>query len=141
MTHGVGPEPTTRQPASYRLAASTVVALGLAASGAALAQGETPLAPGDPGGLVCTVSGYDVIIRNNGTDPIASGASVEWSVPFARRDGNHVLTKDLVPGGRVFLNGALGSNFLSSKSACEAMLATQGAPPTTNSVIAPPSQT
>jgi hypothetical protein len=70
------------------------------------------------------VSGYDVIVHNTGTEAIASGRSVEWSVPFARVDGVHVLTSDLEPGARVFLAGALGSNFLSSKAACEASLAT-----------------
>lgn len=145
MTHDLGSQPTVRHPVSYRLAACAVIAIGLAASGAALAQeGATPAepAPAAPGGVACTVSGYDVIIRNNGTDPIASGASVEWSVPFARKEGSHALTKDLEPGGRIFLAGALGSNFLSSKAECEATLGAQAAQPATDGdVTPPPSQT
>ncbi len=145
MTHDPAPQPTTRHPVSYRLAACTVVALGLAALDTALAQeGPTPAepAPTESAGVACTVSGYDVIIRNNGTDPIASGASVEWSVPFARKEGSHALTKDLEPGGRVFLAGALGSNFLSSKAQCEATLGAQAAQPATDGdVTPPPSQT
>jgi hypothetical protein len=99
--------------------AGVAVTLGLLVSGAALAQ-----EPAD-GGVACSVSGYDVIIRNTGTDPIASGMAVNWSVPFARVEGSHALTAVLEPGGRVFLTGALGSNFLSSSAECAAGLAGQ----------------
>lgn len=143
MTHDLGSQPTVRHPVSYRLTACAVIATGLAASGIALAQEGATLAepaPAAPGGVACTVSGYDVIIRNNGTDPIASGASVEWSVPFARKEGSHALTKDLEAGGRVFLAGALGSNFLSSKVECEATLGAQAQPATDADFPSPPSQ-
>lgn len=100
-------------PSLSALPPGVTVALGLLIAGAALAQQE----PADPS-VACRVSGYDVIIRNTGTEPIASGVSVDWSVPFARMEGSHVLTAVLDPGARVFLNGALGSNFLSSSAEC-----------------------
>lgn len=99
------------------LPAGMAVMLGLIAGGA-LAQQEPFNA-----GVACSVSGYDVIIRNTGTEPIASGSAVNWSVRFARMEGSHVLTAVLEPGGRVFVNGALGSNFLSSSAECVAGLA------------------
>lgn len=121
MTETDARSPTTcrREPNRSRVPAGVAVAFGLLVSGAALAQ-----EPAD-GGVACSVSGYDVIIRNTGTDPIASGASVNWSVPFARVEGSHALTAVLDPGGRVFLTGALGSNFLSSSAECVAGLAGQ----------------
>src|SRR5687767_6883704 len=140
MSYCVVPQPNVRQPASCWLGVHAVVVFGLVVSSAVLAQeGVAPVepAPADASGVACTVSGYDVIIRNNGTDPIASGASVAWFVPFARMDGSHTLTKGLEPGGRVFLAGALGSNFLSSKAECEVTLGAQAAQPTTGDVLAP----
>ncbi|GLQ53955.1 hypothetical protein [Devosia nitrariae] len=134
MTNANARSPTTCRRVSDRatLSAGVAVTLWLLVSGAALAQepaGDAPAAttpgqqePGDPG-VVCSVSGYDVIIRNTGTDPIASGAAVNWSVPFARVEGSHALTAVLDPGGRVFLTGALGSNFLSSSAECVAGMA------------------
>ena len=113
------------------------VFLGLFLAGAALAQ-DASTTPAEPSGVTCTVSGYDVIIHNKGDAPIASGASVQWSVPFARKEGSHALIKDLEPGGRVFLAGALGSNFLSSKAECEATLGTAEVQPAPEGASPPP---
>jgi hypothetical protein len=151
MTHGAAQRPATRRTGQNRssLAAGIVFTLGPLVAGTALAQEKagdpvqatTPVEqePAAPGTVVCTVSGYDVIIHNKGGDPIASGASVEWSVPFARMDGIHVLTKDLELGGRMFLTGALGSNFLSSEAECEASLSTQASEPPAGDDVTLPS--
>lgn len=112
------PATCRREPKRATQLAGVTVTFALLAASSALAQEE----PADAG-VACSVSGYDVIIRNEGTDPIASGASVNWSVPFARMEGSHVLTAVLDPGGRVFLTGALGSNFLSSDAECVTGLA------------------
>jgi hypothetical protein len=103
-----------------------VVVLTLLLPGAALAQ---EVAGGDPAALTCTVLGYDVIIRNPGSDPIGSGASLEWSVPFARMEGSHVLTAELEPEGRLFLSGILGSNYLDAGAECTASVGDVVAPP------------
>lgn len=151
MTHGAAQQPATCRMGRNRsnLAAGIVFTLGPLVAGTALAQQKAgdpvqATTPAEqewtaPGAVTCTVSGYDVILHNNGTDPIASGASVDWSVPFARKDGSHVFTKDLEPEGRVFLTGALGSNFLSSKAECEASPGTQAAEPPTGDDVTSPS--
>jgi len=90
--------------------------------GTALAQDADEGHGVDPVPIACSVSGYDLIIENTGTEPIASGASVEWSVPFAREAGNHVLTATLEPGGRVFLSGILSPSYLDSGKECVASL-------------------
>jgi hypothetical protein len=72
--------------------------------------------------VACEVAGYDVIIRNPGSEPIAAGTKVDWSVPFARKDGKHSLDAPLQPGETIFLSQALGSTFLSAKRACEASI-------------------
>lgn len=127
---------TARRPA--RLAAAIVLALGLAIADSALAQ-ENASAPST---VICTVSGYDVIIHNKGADPLPSGAVVLWSVPFARMDGSHMLAVALEPGGRVFLSGALGSNFLGPKLECAASLDAQTTQPSADGdAEVPPPQT
>lgn len=95
--------------------AGTMIA-GLFA-GPALAQ-----APAEPG-VVCGVSGYDVIVRNEGTEPVAAGTVINWSVKMSRSEGEHTLAEPLEPAGRVFLSGVLGSSFLGSKTACELTVA------------------
>lgn len=72
--------------------------------------------------IVCTVAGYDVIIHNTGTDPIVSGTPVDWSVPFARKQGSHLLTGELEPGGRVFLSGILSPSWMEPGGDCEASM-------------------
>jgi hypothetical protein len=107
------------------LVPSTALALekvGKPVAGTVVAQGE---GGGEPAVLTCAVSGYDVIIRNIGAEPIASGASVVWSVPFARMEGSHVLTAELEPEGRLFLSGVLGSNYLDPGAECMASPGTQ----------------
>jgi hypothetical protein len=142
MTHDRALErPTGRMARTWsRRAAGVVVTLTLLVAGSTSLAEEKAGAPvagttpaeqeaGAAEAVDCNVSGYDVIVHNRGADPIASGASVLWSVPFARKDGNHVLTEELEPGGRVFLTGALGSDFLSAEAECEASLGTQPVQP------------
>lgn len=98
---------------------AVVIALTLMVPGTTLAQQEED----DPPGVVCLVSGYDVIIYNKGLDPIASGRRVDWSVPFLRKKGSHVLDAALEPEDRVFLSGVLGGGgFLDPSQSCAASL-------------------
>lgn len=98
-------------------ARAAIVALLAMAPGAPLAEQQGDTAPG----IVCVVSGYDVIIYNKNAGPVPSGIRVTWSVPFLRMSGNHVLETELEPEGRVFLSGVLGGGgFLSPNQKCTA---------------------
>lgn len=96
-----------------------LLALLYLASGPGLAQSgdEQPTMS-----LACNVAGYDVVVRNEGQEPVAAGIALEWSVPFARRSGSHRLDAPLEPGGQVFLSAALGNNYLDSSKPCELMI-------------------
>ena len=72
--------------------------------------------------IICQTSGYDVIIFNHGSNAIAAGTQLRWSVPFARMQGDHTLDSALEPGQRAFLTGVLGSSFLGSATQCEVAL-------------------
>ncbi len=93
----------------------------LAALAAAIAGPARPQAPGtaEPA-VACEVAGYDVIIVNQGSGPIPPGTKVEWSVPFARMQGELSLTRALEPDRPVFLTGALGSSYLTPDTDCQA---------------------
>lgn len=102
-----------------RFGKAVLLALILTVPGAALAEQQSD----DPPGVVCVVSGYDVILYNKGLDPIASGTRVDWSVPFLRMQGSHVLDAILEPEDRVFLSGVLGGGgFLDPSRTCAASL-------------------
>lgn len=109
---GLRPAPKRRNDAMP--ARFFVVAVAVILSGNAQTEEAGPLTA-----LTCQVSGYDVILINGGTEPIAVGTEVKWSVPFARQEGTHTLEKDLEPGSMAFLSGALGSSFLDSSTPCE----------------------
>lgn len=72
--------------------------------------------------ITCQPSGYDIILHNSGSAPIAEGTMIEWSVPFARMEGSHHLLEQLEPGQKAFLTGVLGSNFLSSSVSCQVVI-------------------
>lgn len=97
-------------------ASAPVLALALGAAGVAGAQ-EAPVALG------CSVSGYDVVLRNLGPDPLPAGTLLDWAVPFARVTGSHVLTSDLAPQAMVYMTAALGANYLRPTTPCEAVVA------------------
>lgn len=94
----------------------SLLVLAIAALGSGAGQAEEA---GTPAALTCQVSGYDVILINGGAETIAEGTEIEWSVPFARQEGVHILDRDLEPEAMVFLSGALGSSFLESSTPCE----------------------
>ncbi len=73
-----------------------------------------------PGGLVCRPAGYDVVIVNEGPDPLPPGTVVAWEVPFARASGTAALTAPLPPGGQVVLTAVLGSTYLAGPRPCTA---------------------
>ncbi|MDH3264840.1 MAG: hypothetical protein OEM24_12700 [Paracoccaceae bacterium] len=99
----------------------------LAAAPAAAQQADAPAPEGEGEGeespVICQVSGYDVVIVNPGTAPLAAGIGVSWSVRFARMEGVHVLDSDLAPGAIHVLTGALGSSYLSTRTPCVASIA------------------
>lgn len=70
----------------------------------------------------CEASGYDVIITNDGTADVASGAVIAWMVPFARKTGTFETTRDLAPGERTVVSGAMGSDYLQAGTACTATI-------------------
>ena len=98
--------------------------LPLAVLGAGAAQAEEAAIDE---GLTCQVSGYDVVLLNGGPEAIGEGTEVVWNVPFARKDGRHVLTRPLEAGGTVFLSGVLGASYLDPKKPCTAALAPEAA--------------
>lgn len=79
-----------------------------------------PLAAAEPAAVACEVSGYDVLIRNTGTKTIPAGTVLNWSVPFVRQGGEHVLAEPMLPDGAVFLSAILGSDFLHPAIECVA---------------------
>ena len=93
-----------------------LAALAIAIASPACAQTQGTAEPA----VACEVAGYDVIIVNQGSGPIPAGTKVEWSVPFAREQGELSLTKALEPDRPVFLTGALGSSYLTSDTDCQA---------------------
>ena len=98
------------------LLGTALAALTIAITGPARAQ-----TPGTAESAVaCEVAGYDVIIVNQGIGPIPAGTRVEWSVPFARMQGELSLAKALEPDRPVFLTGALGSSYLTPDTDCQA---------------------
>jgi hypothetical protein len=127
MKHGRAPQPTCpgRVRRSSNLTRGVVVSLTLLAPFAAFAEDGAEDAPV----VACTVSGYDLIIHNRGTDTIASGISVGWSVPFARKQGSHTLAADLEPAGRVFLSGILSPSWMEPGGDCVATIAAEEPPP------------
>jgi hypothetical protein len=92
--------------------AALLAAAGLA--GAASAQ-EAASAT-----LVCRPAGYDVVVVNQGPDPLPPGTVVAWEVPFARASGTAALTAPLPPGGQVVLTAVLGSTYLAGPRPCTA---------------------
>jgi hypothetical protein len=72
------------------------------------------------GGLVCRPAGYDVVVVNEGPEPLMPGTVVAWEVPFARASGTVALTSILVPGGQVVLTAVLGSTYLAGPRPCTA---------------------
>jgi hypothetical protein len=92
--------------------AALLAAAGLA--GPALAQEAAA------GALVCRPAGYDVVVVNEGPDPLPPGTVVAWEVPFARASGTAALTAPLLPGGQVVLTAVLGSTYLAGPRPCTA---------------------
>lgn len=80
-----------------------------------------PAAPQEAS-ISCEASGYDVIITNDGSTEIISGASIAWTVPFARKAGTFETTRDLAPGERTVVSGAMGSDYLQAGTACNATI-------------------
>jgi hypothetical protein len=72
--------------------------------------------------VLCKVEGYDVVISNTGEEILPEGLGVTWSVPFARAEGTHVLSRDLEPGHIAMITGALGSSYLGTRTVCIASL-------------------
>lgn len=68
--------------------------------------------------LECEVNGYDLIIRNGGDEAIVAGTAIEWAVRFSRSQGVHEVERDLEPGGRIYLTGALGASYLEPGTPC-----------------------
>ncbi len=93
-----------------------LAALAIAITGPACAQAQGATEPV----VACEVAGYDVIIVNQGSGPIPAGTKVQWSVPFAREQGELSLTRALEPERPVFLTGALGSSYLTADTDCQA---------------------
>lgn len=64
--------------------------------------------------VACLVAGSpsefpdDVKIWNKGPGKIVKGTKVHWSVPYANKQGNYVLTADLDPNKTVLVSGAIG---------------------------------
>ncbi len=93
--------------------------LGLALAGATTAAAQQVPEAGQPvPGLECITTGYDLVLVNNGTEPLAAGTALYWSVRFVRLEGTHMLTADLPPGGSVHLTGALVSTYLGKPKPC-----------------------
>lgn len=129
---GQGPSRPDR--AMPLLRSALVLAMPFLLCGVVIAQDAADESP-----VRCKVSGYDVIVYNEGTEPVPLGTVIAWSVPFARMEAEHTLTADLEPGDRVFLSGALGASFLGSSTPCsltiggEAGTTDTAAPATTGS--------
>lgn len=92
----------------------------LLAAAAALSGTVTGAQEAAPGGLVCRPAGYDVVVVNEGPDPLPPGTVVAWEVPFARASGTAALTVSLAPGGQVVLTAVLGSTYLAGPRPCTA---------------------
>lgn len=121
--------------ASLAIVLGTLLALA-AVPGHAQAPGEGPAevemegaeseeAEPDDGlqGLICIVSGYDLVLRNEGADPIPAGTVIAWGVPYARREGQHELAEDIAPGGQLFLTAVMGATYLDPRKPCTLALA------------------
>lgn len=93
---------------------AALAGLSIVIAAAAHAQAIDDEAPD----VACEVAGYDVIIVNQSLESIPAGTKVEWSVPFARSQGNHTLARNLEAERPVFLTGALGSSYLDPDTDC-----------------------
>ena len=71
----------------------------------------------DPG-LECITTGYDIVLVNRGTEPLAAGTVLAWSVAFARLKGEYILDRDVEPGRTVHVTGALLTTYLSKPKPC-----------------------
>lgn len=49
----------------------------------------------------------DILITNKGTTTVAKGKAFHWTLPNTNRQGDWVLTEDLLPGKSVFASGVL----------------------------------
>jgi hypothetical protein len=94
-----------------------VVGIALAGATASAAQ-QVPEAGQPVPGLECITTGYDLVLVNNGTNSLAAGTLLSWSVRFVRLEGTHLLTADLLPGSAVHLTGALVSTYLGKPKPC-----------------------
>jgi hypothetical protein len=67
---------------------------------------------------VCTVTGYDLILRNGGDAVLPAGTAFEWSVPFARAKGTALTDRDLAPGAQFLMSAMLGASYLGPDKPC-----------------------
>ncbi len=70
--------------------------------------------------VTCSVSGYEVLLKNAGSDTWPTGTTIAWSVRFAKMAGTHTIDRPVEPGAIVFLASALGSSYLDPRKKCEA---------------------
>ena len=68
--------------------------------------------------LECTAEGYDVLLKNAGSETMVPGTRVLWTVKFVRHSGEFVLKDPLAPAASVFVSGALESDYLSAPQPC-----------------------
>jgi len=63
----------------------------------------------------------DVLITNKLTNTVAKGKTIHWSIPNTTRQGDYVLTADLLGGKSVFVTGAIPGG-MSAGVKCDAKL-------------------
>ncbi|MFA6955635.1 MAG: hypothetical protein WC538_07175 [Thermoanaerobaculia bacterium] len=63
----------------------------------------------------------DVLITNKLTTTVAKGKTIHWSIPNTTRQGDYVLTEDLLGGKSVFVSGAVPGG-MSAGVKCDAKL-------------------
>jgi hypothetical protein len=63
----------------------------------------------------------DVLLTNKLTTTVAKGKTIHWSVPNTTRQGDYVLTEDLLGGKSVFVTGAIPGG-MSAGVKCDAKL-------------------
>ncbi len=89
------------------------------AFGAAAQQTPVTATPTESdAGLACITTGYDLVLVNQGTEPLPAGTPLTWRVAFVRLQGTHVLEHEVLPGDTVHLTGALVSTYLSKPKPC-----------------------
>lgn len=109
-----------------RLPAAAAIALALLSMPLRAQDTASPAAdPAEapPPAIACKVNGYDVMLTNATDAALPEGTAIAWNVPFARREGELVLTRPLDPGATAVVTGANGANYLTVRTPCEAALA------------------